>query len=56
MDVIIFLKAVSNLLFAAILLLAVVVSSTFSIVFYAFKGIKPNLGNLRTPLFKRRLS
>ena len=37
-------------------LLAVLVSSTFSIVFYAIKGIKPSLGNFRAPLFKRRLS
>jgi hypothetical protein len=54
MDVIIFLKAISNLLFAAILILAVVITSAFSIVFYILKGFAPTLDNLKIPVLLRR--
>ncbi|WP_171036437.1 hypothetical protein [Dyadobacter sediminis] len=53
MDVIIFLKAVGNLLFAAILLMAVLITSTFSILVYLVKGFKPALIG-KTQLFFNR--
>ena len=46
MDMIIFLKAIGNLLFTAILLLAVVITSAFSVLTYILKGCKPAADNL----------
>ncbi|WP_171037982.1 hypothetical protein [Dyadobacter luticola] len=54
MDVIIFLKAISNLLFAAILFLAVAITSAFSIVLYLVKGVAPTIGQRTLMLFRRR--
>ncbi len=43
MDLIIFFKAIGNLLFAAILMLAIVITSTFTLFFYVMKGLTPVL-------------
>lgn len=53
MDVIIFLKAVGNLLFACILLMAVLITSTFSILVYILRGFKPALIGKKQLFFGR---
>ncbi|OJV19958.1 MAG: hypothetical protein BGO21_11220 [Dyadobacter sp. 50-39] len=47
MDIIIFLKAIGNLLFAAILLLAVAFSSAFSILTYMFRGSRLSVAGIK---------
>nr|WP_295921589.1 hypothetical protein [uncultured Dyadobacter sp.] len=47
MDIIIFLKAIGNLIFAAILLLAVAFSSAFSILTYMFRNTRPSLPGIK---------
>ncbi|ACT93605.1 hypothetical protein [Dyadobacter fermentans] len=47
MDIIIFLKAIGNLLFAAILLMAVAFSTAFSMLTYMFRGSRPSLAGIR---------
>jgi hypothetical protein len=53
MDIIIFLKAIGNLLFAAILLLAVAFTCAFSLLTYMFRGYKPSLDGFKG-LVKRK--
>ena len=54
MDVIIFMKAIGNLLFAAILFLAIIITAGFSAVLHIVKDIIP-LSQVRKPfLFKRK--
>lgn len=54
MDIIIFFKAIGNLLFAAILFLAVLITSAFSVLMYLFKGLGPALHYRKGLLFRRR--
>lgn len=53
MDIVIFLKAIGNLLFTAILFFAVLVTSAFSILTYLLKGMAPAVNNFRTLLLNR---
>jgi len=53
MDIIIFLKAIGNLLFAAILLLAVACSSAFSILTYMFRGSRLSLAGFKSLVRKK---
>jgi hypothetical protein len=53
MDVIIFLKAVGNLLFAVILFMAVLITSTFSVLVYILKGFKPAFTGRKQLFFSR---
>ena len=53
MDAIIFLKAIGNLLFTAILFLAVLVTFAFSMLSYILRGFVPALSNLRTLMLTR---
>jgi hypothetical protein len=55
MDIIIFLKAIGNLLFAAILLLAVAFSSAFSVLTYMFRGSRPSVSGIKS-LVRRKYS
>ncbi|WP_353718253.1 hypothetical protein [Dyadobacter sp. 676] len=52
MDIIILLKVIGNLLFAAILLLAVAFSMAFSLLTYMFRGSRPSLAGIRD-LFRK---
>ena len=45
MDLIIFFKAVGNLLFAAILFFAIAITSVLSVLLYIMKGFTPSLIN-----------
>ncbi|WAC09286.1 hypothetical protein [Dyadobacter pollutisoli] len=54
MDIIIFFKAIGNLLFAAILFLAVLITSAFSVLIYLFKGLGPALHYRKGLLFRRK--
>ncbi|MCF2487964.1 hypothetical protein [Dyadobacter sp. CY347] len=54
MDVIIFLKAIGNLVFAAILFLAVFITAGFSIVLNLLKQFKPVQLARRNFSFRRR--
>ncbi|MEO6284213.1 MAG: hypothetical protein ABIN80_01840 [Dyadobacter sp.] len=54
MDIIIFFKAIGNLLFAAILFLAVLITSAFSALVYLLKGIRPALHYRKALLFRRK--
>lgn len=53
MDAIIFLKAIGNLLFTAILFLAVLVTFAFSMLSYLLRGFVPALSNLRSLMLTR---
>lgn len=53
MDVVIFFKAVGNLLFAAILFLAVVMTTLLSLVSYIFRELKPLLLQKRTAFLRK---
>jgi len=48
MDVVIFFKAVGNFLFAAILFLAVVMTTFLSLLTYLFRELKPKLVQKRS--------
>jgi hypothetical protein len=54
MDLIIFFKAIGNLLFAAILFLAVLITSAFSMLVYLFKGLTPTIQFRKGLLFRRK--
>jgi hypothetical protein len=54
MDLIIFFKAIGNLLFAAILFLAVLITSAFSMLVYLFKGLTPAIQFRKGLLFRRK--
>jgi hypothetical protein len=56
MDIIIFLKAIGNLLFAAILLLAVAFSSAFSVLTYMFRGTRPSVAGIKSFVRKKHTS
>jgi hypothetical protein len=56
MDIIIFLKAIGNLLFAAILLLAVAFSSAFSVLTYMFRGSRPSVAGIKGLVRKKYTS
>jgi len=56
MDIIIFLKAIGNLLFAAILLLAVAFSSAFSILTCMFRRSRPSLAGFKDLVRKKYTS
>ena len=53
MDIIIFLKAIGNLLFAAILLLAVAFSSAFSVLTYMFRGSRLSVAGIKSLVRKK---
>jgi galactitol-specific phosphotransferase system IIC component len=53
MEMIIFLKAIGNLLFTAILFIAVIVTSAFSVLKYMLQGCKPAADNLMSALQAR---
>jgi len=53
MDLIIFFKAVGNLLFAAILFMAIAISSLLSVLLYLMKGFTPILFNKKELLFRK---
>ncbi|WP_084165783.1 hypothetical protein [Dyadobacter crusticola] len=53
MDAIIFLKAIGNLLFTAILFLAVMVTFAFSMLSYILRGFGPALSSLRSMMLTR---
>ncbi|WP_019940884.1 hypothetical protein [Dyadobacter beijingensis] len=53
MDIIIFLKAIGNLLFAAILLLAVAFTTAFSLLTYMFRGSRLSVAGLKGLIRKR---
>jgi hypothetical protein len=56
MDIIIFLKAIGNLLFAAVLLLAVAFSSAFSVLTYMFRNARPSVAGIRNFVRKKYAS
>jgi hypothetical protein len=53
MDAIIFLKAIGNLLFTAILFLAVMVTFAFSTLSYLLRGFVPAISNVRSMMLNR---
>ncbi|MCE7059326.1 hypothetical protein [Dyadobacter sp. CY343] len=53
MDIIIFFKAIGNLLFTAILFFAILVTSAFSVLTYLLKGMVPAVTNFKTLLLPR---
>lgn len=53
MDLIIFFKAVGNLLFAAILFLAIAITSVLSVLLYIMKGFTPSLINKKDLLLSK---
>jgi hypothetical protein len=53
MDIIIFFKAIGNLLFTAILFFAILVTSAFSVLTYLLKGMAPAVVNFKTLLQTR---
>ncbi|CAG5073045.1 hypothetical protein DYBT9623_04572 [Dyadobacter sp. CECT 9623] len=53
MDIIIFFKAIGNLLFTAILFFAILVTSAFSVLTYLLKGMVPAMTNFKTLLLPR---
>jgi len=55
MDLIIFFKAIGNLLFAAILMLAIVITSLFSIFYYMMKELTPAIMHKKEILFRKML-
>ena len=55
MDLIIFFEAIGNLLFAGILMVAIIITSLLSVFFYMMKGLTPAIINKKEILFRKML-